>query len=47
MKRLIQWSSLAALVFSLNSCGLPGALIRTGSNLVKGVGSLASSAASL
>jgi len=38
MKRLLQWSALAALVFSLSSCGLPAALGRSAGGLVSAAG---------
>ncbi|MES2476288.1 MAG: hypothetical protein V4640_10940 [Verrucomicrobiota bacterium] len=34
MKRICMLVTLAAAVLSLNSCGLPGALVRTAGNLV-------------
>ena len=34
MKRFIQWTALTALVISLGSCGLPGAVLRTAGNTV-------------
>ena len=37
MKRYLKWLALVAMVISLNSCGLPGALIRSGDRLVQGV----------
>ena len=40
MKRLFQLITLAALMLSLNSCGLPGALVRTAGSLVQGAGGL-------
>lgn len=41
MKRYFQLTALAAIVLSLNSCGLPAALGRTAGNLVSGVGDVA------
>jgi len=41
MKRFLQLTALAAVVFSLNSCGLPAALGRTAGNVVNGVGDMA------
>lgn len=41
MKRKLQWLALALLVFTMTSCGLPGALVRTAGNLVNTVGGLA------
>ena len=41
MKRFFKWLTLAGLVFSLTSCGLPGAAVRTVSNTVKGLGGMA------
>jgi len=43
MKRLIRWTSLLLVVLTLNSCGLPGALVRTVNNTVRGLGTLGSS----
>lgn len=43
MKRIILLISLGAAVLSLDSCGLPGALVRTASNAVQGAGNLVSS----
>jgi hypothetical protein len=45
MKRLLQWIALTALVFSLNSCGLPGALIRSTGRLAQAAGGLLGPAA--
>jgi hypothetical protein len=44
MKRLLHWISLLAVMFSLSSCGLPGALGRTTGNLYKNVSNLIPSA---
>lgn len=44
MKRFLQWAGLTALVCSLMSCGLPGAVGRTGLNAVKGLSNLIPSA---
>ncbi|MES2922601.1 MAG: hypothetical protein V4819_13700 [Verrucomicrobiota bacterium] len=41
MNRLVQLTALAAIVLSLNSCGLPAALGRTAGNVVNGVGDMA------
>jgi hypothetical protein len=41
MKRNLQWLALALLVFTMTSCGLPGALVRSAGNLVNTVGGLA------
>ncbi len=41
MKRFFQGLAIAAMILSLTSCGLPGALVRSGGNLVKGIGNLA------
>jgi|APGre2960657404_1045060.scaffolds.fasta_scaffold55895_2 hypothetical protein len=41
MQRILQWIALAIVMLSLSSCGLPGALIRSTGNLVKGVGTVA------
>jgi hypothetical protein len=41
MKRLLKWSALAALVLSLNSCGLPAALGRSAGSLLNSAGGLA------
>jgi len=40
MKRIILLITLGAAVLSLNSCGLPGALVRSGANLVNTAGNL-------
>ena len=45
MKRFLQWIALTALVFSLTSCGLPGAAARSTGNLAKSVGGLLGPAA--
>ena len=34
MNRYLKWLALVAMVISLNSCGLPGALFRQTDNLV-------------
>ena len=39
-KLIVQWMVLGAMVISLNSCGLPGAIIRTAGNLVQSAGGL-------
>lgn len=44
MKRLVQLTTLAGIMLSLNSCGLPGALARTAGGVVQSVGGLASTA---
>ncbi|GAA5125127.1 hypothetical protein JIN84_13650 [Luteolibacter yonseiensis] len=44
MKRTLQTLSLAALLLSLNSCGLPGALARSAGRVVEGVGNVANQA---
>ncbi len=41
MQRILQWTALAIAMLSLSSCGLPGALVRSTGNLVKGVGNVA------
>ncbi|MEX1115032.1 MAG: hypothetical protein WEB53_07270 [Akkermansiaceae bacterium] len=41
MKRILQLVVLAGLVLSLNSCGLPGALVRSAGNLVNTASALA------
>lgn len=41
MQRILQLTVLAIAMFSLSSCGLPGALVRSTGNLVKGVGNMA------
>jgi hypothetical protein len=43
MKRLLRWTSLLLVVLTLNSCGLPGALVRTVNNGLRGLSSLGSS----
>lgn len=40
MKRILQWLALTVLVFSLTSCGLPGALVRSTGRLVQSTGGL-------
>jgi hypothetical protein len=45
MKRLLQWISLAALVLSATSCGLPGLLGRTAGNTMNQVKQVAGAAA--
>ncbi len=40
MKRLVYLITLGAAILSLNSCGLPGAIIRSAGNLVKGASGL-------
>jgi hypothetical protein len=40
MKRILKWSALAALVISLSSCGIPGALGRSAGTLVNAAGGL-------
>ncbi len=42
MKRIIQWITLAGLMLSLSSCGLPGALTRSVGRLGTSVGDLIS-----
>lgn len=44
MKRTLQLAVLAAVAFSLNSCGLPGALGRSAGRLANSVGGLANQA---
>ena len=44
MKRMLQWIALTALVFSLTSCGLPGAVGRSVGNVFKSVSNLVPSA---
>jgi hypothetical protein len=44
MNRLVQWLALAALVFSLNSCGLPGAAVRSTGRMVQSANGLLNSA---
>lgn len=45
MKRFLQWVALTALVLSLTSCGLPGAVARSTGNLAKSLGGLVGPAA--
>jgi hypothetical protein len=45
MKRFLQRVALTALVFSLSSCGLPGAAVRSTGNLAKSLGGLIGPAA--
>lgn len=40
MKRILQWIALTAVVLSLTSCGLPGALARTAGNATNSLGGL-------
>ena len=40
MKCLFQWITVAVLVFSLSSCGLPVALARSAGSVVQGLGGL-------
>jgi len=47
MKRFLICSALAALVISLTSCGLPGALARTAGGLMESAGSLVGPAIAL
>jgi len=47
MKRILKWSSLAVLAFSLTSCGLPAALGRSAGSLLNGFGGLAQAAGAL
>ncbi|MES2438214.1 MAG: hypothetical protein V4584_04070 [Verrucomicrobiota bacterium] len=44
MKRILQFLTLAAIAFSLNSCGLPGALARSAGRLVQGAANVADQA---
>jgi hypothetical protein len=44
MKQTLQLLALAALMLSLNSCGLPGALARSAGRVVQGVGNVANQA---
>jgi hypothetical protein len=41
MKRILQLIVLAGLVLSLNSCGLPGAVVRSAGRLVDSASTLA------
>jgi hypothetical protein len=47
MKEMLKWWVIAALVFSLNSCGLPMALARTAGGVLNSAGSLAGAASAL
>lgn len=40
MKKLIQAALIGAIAVSLNSCGLPGALVRSAGSAVNSVGKL-------
>ena len=40
MKRIVLLITLGVAVLSLNSCGLPGALVRTAGGLIQGAGNL-------
>jgi len=44
MKRLLQWTALMAVMFSLTSCGLPTAAGRSVGNLFNGLEKLVPSA---
>jgi hypothetical protein len=46
MKRILQLITLAAIALSLNSCGLPGALMRSAGNLVQGADNMVGQAMS-
>jgi hypothetical protein len=46
MKLILKLITLASLTLALNSCGLPGALMRTAGNAVTGVANLAGQAVS-
>ena len=43
MKRIAILIALGAAVLSLNSCGLPGALVRTAGNTINSVSQMANS----
>jgi hypothetical protein len=45
MKRLLKWITLAALVLSLSSCGLPASAIRSTTRLAQSAGELLGPAA--
>ena len=45
MKRILQLIVLSGIAFSLNSCGLPGALVRSAGNAVNSASALVGSAA--
>jgi hypothetical protein len=47
MKKILKWSMIAALLFSLNSCGLPAALGRTAGSLVNSASGLVGPAMAL
>jgi hypothetical protein len=40
MQRYLKWLAAAALMLSLNSCGLPGAVMRSTGNLAQKVAAL-------
>lgn len=40
MNRFLKLITLAAITLSLNSCGLPGALMRSAGNLIQGADNL-------
>lgn len=40
MKRILQIAAVLGIALSLNSCGLPGALVRSAGNLVNTASSL-------
>jgi hypothetical protein len=46
MKSILKLITLASLALALNSCGLPGALMRTAGNAVTGVANIAGQAVS-
>jgi hypothetical protein len=47
MKTLFRWLALTAVIFSLNSCGLPGAAVRSVGRLAQSAGGLLGPAAAL
>jgi hypothetical protein len=47
MTRILKWCAIAAMLISLNSCGLPVALARSAGSVLNGVGSLADAAGGL
>jgi hypothetical protein len=47
MTRILKWCAIAAMLFSLNSCGLPMALARTAGGVLNSAGSLANAAGAL
>jgi hypothetical protein len=47
MIRILRWSALAAMLLTLNSCGLPMALARSAGSVLNTAGGLANTASAL